>query len=119
MKYVKLFGGFMTATMLSACYSATADDFVPVSMPSHITATARDQVSYVLNDPDSAQFRNIRGYAFSGPGGGYVVCGEVNGRNRLGGYAGFQPFRTNVGNGQSSGNVYINDLPAVSMPCSR
>lgn len=117
MKHSKVFVGFLAILTLSACYSATADDFMPVSLPSHISETARQQVRYAMNDPDSAQFRNIRGYSFSGPGGGYVVCGEVNGRNRMGGYAGFQPFRTNVGNAQSSGQVYINDLPAVSMPC--
>lgn len=117
MKYTRLLAGFLAILTLSACYSATAADFAPVSLPSHISETARQQVRYVLNDPDSAQFRNVRGYSFSGPGGGYVVCGEVNGRNRMGGYAGFQPFRTNVGNAQSSGQVYINDLPAVATPC--
>lgn len=117
MKYTRLFTGFLAMLTLSACYSATADDFMPVSLPPHISETAHQQVRYVMNDPDSAQFRNVRAYSFSGPGGGYVVCGEVNGRNRMGGYAGFQPFRTNVGNDQSSGQVYINDLPAVSMPC--
>ncbi len=117
MKYTRIFTGFMAMLVLSACYSATADNFMAVSLPSHISETARQQVRYAMTDPDSAQFRNIRGYSFSGPGGGYVVCGEVNGRNQMGGYAGFQPFRTNVGNSQSSGTVYINDLPAVSLPC--
>ncbi len=109
--------GLVVSLLLSGCYSATEADFQKVSIPAHIEKSARDQVQYALKDPSSAQFRNIRGYSFSGPGGGYVVCGEVNGKNSFGGYTGFQPFRTNVGNAQSSSAVYINDLPARSMPC--
>jgi len=117
MKYMKLVGCLVTVTTLSACYSATKDDFASVTLPSHIDDAARKQVKSALKDPDSAQFQNIRGYTFSGPGGGYVVCGQVNGRNSFGGYTGFQPFRTNVGSTTSSGQVYVNDLPAVSLPC--
>ena len=117
MKNVTLFSGALTTLMLSACaeYSATSDDFSPVVLTPEISETARDQVKYEMKDPGSAQFRNMRVYSFSGPGGGYVVCGEVNGKNSMGGYAGFQPFRTSVG-GKTS-NVYINDLPAVATPC--
>ena len=117
MRNVKLPGALVALFGLSACYSATAADFTQVELPSRITAAAKQQVSYTLKDPDSAQFRNVRGFAFSGPGGGYVVCGEVNGRNSFGGYAGFQPFRTNVGNAQAPGNVYVNDIIATAMPC--
>ncbi len=42
---------------------------------------ARDFVLPMLKDPDSAQFRNQRGF-----------CGEVNSKNLLGGYVGFQRF---------------------------
>ncbi|MFI8395985.1 hypothetical protein ACIGEI_10595 [Pseudomonas sp. NPDC078863] len=42
---------------------------------------AREFVSGVLKDPDSAQFRNQRGF-----------CGEVNSKNSFGGYAGFRRF---------------------------
>lgn len=42
---------------------------------------AREFVLANLKDPDSAQFRNQRGF-----------CGEVNSKNALGGYAGFQRF---------------------------
>lgn len=117
MEYTKITSGLVAALALTGCYNATAKDFSRVSLPPHIEKTARQQVIYSLSDPDSAQFRNFRGYSFSGPTGGYVVCGEVNAKNRLGGYAGFQPFRTSVGSSQSSGNVYINDLTAIAMPC--
>ena len=38
-----------------------------------------------LNDPESAQFRNLEL-------AGDAVCGEVNAKNGFGGYVGFQPF---------------------------
>jgi hypothetical protein len=40
-----------------------------------------------LTDPESAKFRNIN--KGSDPG---LVCGEVNSKNRLGGYVGFTKF---------------------------
>ena len=48
-----------------------------------------------LRDPDSAKFRNL--YTIAGPnitGGGEqtFVCGEVNGKNAYGGYAGYALF---------------------------
>lgn len=47
---------------------------------------AKKAVRFNLKDPDSAQFRNIRQ-----PSTG-VVCGEVNAKNAMGGYVGFQRF---------------------------
>jgi len=46
---------------------------------------AQEAVSARLIDPESAQFRQLRVDA-------NLVCGEVNARNRLGGYTGFEPF---------------------------
>lgn len=48
----------------------------------------RDAVKGVLNDPDSAQFRNAR-QAKREPG---MWCGEVNAKNRLGGMVGFSRY---------------------------
>lgn len=50
---------------------------------------ARAAVKSNLNDADSAKFRNERVYRVNG---GTTVCGEVNAKNRMGGYAGFQQF---------------------------
>lgn len=46
---------------------------------------ARKLVAATLVDPNSAEFRNVRGHTD-------VVCGEVNGKNRLGAYVGFRRF---------------------------
>jgi hypothetical protein len=47
---------------------------------------AKAQVRAHLKDPDSATWRNLRNI---GPN---VICGEVNAKNSLGGYTGFEPF---------------------------
>lgn len=50
-----------------------------------------------LVDPQSAEFRNLaRGH-------GDFVCGEVNGRNPMGGYSGFMPFAASL----KLGEVYF------------
>ncbi|OFS72059.1 hypothetical protein HMPREF3173_16115 [Pseudomonas sp. HMSC08G10] len=48
---------------------------------------AREAVAAQLKDPASAQFRNERVV-----GDDRTVCGEVNGRNSAGGYAGFTSY---------------------------
>lgn len=46
---------------------------------------AKEKVSRQLIDPSSAQFRGLQ-YK------GGNVCGEINGKNKLGAYVGFQRF---------------------------
>lgn len=41
-----------------------------------------------LNDPDSAQFRNVK----QNPNDKDVWCGELNAKNKLGGYVGFSRY---------------------------
>lgn len=43
-----------------------------------------------LKDAESARFRGITYYPKSD--GMWVMCGEVNAKNSMGGYAGFEPF---------------------------
>lgn len=52
-------------------------------------SAVQDVVRQSLKDPDSAKFQNVRLRDFEG---GKVVCGEVNGKNSYGAYAGFTPF---------------------------
>jgi hypothetical protein len=47
-----------------------------------IDVKAKRVVSSKLKDPDSAKFRDLRS----------AICGEVNGRNGYGAYAGYHPF---------------------------
>ncbi|MBX3429710.1 MAG: hypothetical protein KF779_09020 [Hyphomonadaceae bacterium] len=51
--------------------------------------TIREAQEYTIHDffdPAAAQFRNVRMIENGN------VCGEVNGKNRFGGYVGFRPF---------------------------
>lgn len=51
-------------------------------------ATHREIVRERLFDPESARFRN----AFRGPNSTLVWCGEVNARNRMGGFTGYSRY---------------------------
>lgn len=50
----------------------------------------KDAVRLKLKDPDSAQFRKT--YFHRGKSGVPVACGQVNAKNGMGGYSGFQRF---------------------------
>ena len=50
---------------------------------------AKTAILNKLVDPGSAQFQNV---TFTRMGQAAIFCGQVNSRNRMGGYGGFQPF---------------------------
>ena len=79
----------MLTSLLTACnkqedknLDADASQTVRQNMEERAKKTIADS----LKDPGSAQFRNIRE---TSPG---ILCGEVNGKNAMGGYVGFQRF---------------------------
>jgi hypothetical protein len=59
-------------------------EFIP-GTAAYREARARDAVTQALIDPSSAQFRNVDDRDGA-------VCGEVNGKNRMGAYVGFVRF---------------------------
>jgi len=67
------------------CSAATGKQFSSQQKAS-IEQVIRDQ----LSDPDSAKFK------FPAFLGGQVYCGEVNAKNKMGGYNGFAPFQVFV-----------------------
>ncbi len=67
--------------------------FVPNGIDDYLH---RRQVAQQLVDPDSAKFRNRNPRP-----GARVQCGEVNGRNRMGGYAGFARYISNLDVGRA------------------
>lgn len=60
-----------------------------ISIDQYSLFVARDAVRSKLTDPDSALFRNeiMLGGILSG-----IVCGEVNAKNKMGGYVGYTEF---------------------------
>ncbi|UNM95959.1 hypothetical protein MMG00_12260 [Ignatzschineria rhizosphaerae] len=51
---------------------------------------AKESIQKTLVDPKSAEYKDI--YVHKNREGVKAVCGYVNAKNRLGGYAGYEPF---------------------------
>ncbi len=68
---------------LAACGQSEADKARNAAEMKEIRyqRVAREFVTGILKDPESAEFRNQRGF-----------CGEVNSKNSFGGYVGFKRF---------------------------
>ena len=69
--------------------ATSADPFADPSKQSLWIIKSQDAIRGRLRDPDSAEFRETRFYS---GGSTPVVCGEVNSKNGLGGYTGYQRF---------------------------
>lgn len=69
-------------------FSAIGTTAFGQSSATRITA-AQQSVKEALLDPASARFRYVRAV---GSGTSGFVCGEVNAKNRVGGYTGFRRF---------------------------
>lgn len=78
--------------------------------PASMTAAARQIISQRLVDPASIQLRNTKLITTVSPKGQsvQVLCGEYNGKNRLGGYTGFKLFAYEPA---EMGGVLSIDLP--------
>lgn len=86
---------------LSACQLAPIAESRPVPLSSAMVQEIKSEVTHDFFDPGSAQFRNIRAADVTLADGSQErrVCGEVNGKNRLGGYVGFTWFGGNIVSG--------------------
>ena len=90
------------ALLLSACVMSNITETKPVALTSAQLAQIKATVIHDFFDPDSAQFRNVRAADVTLTDGATErrVCGEVNGKNRLGGYVGYQLFGGKIVNGK-------------------
>lgn len=70
--------------------SAAARQAEPTYSDTAVTAAAMQAVKANLTDPGSAKFRAVRVYRKAS--GTKAVCGEVNAKNRAGGYNGYERF---------------------------
>lgn len=66
----------------------------PLPVSKALRAEIEREVTRDFFDPSSAQFRDVRAVQVTLSDGTVEnrVCGEVNGKNRLGGYVGFEMF---------------------------
>ncbi len=65
----------------------------------------KEEVKALLIDPSSAEFKNISKFH----NGNY--CGEVNSKNRMGGYVGFKPFS------KIDGEIDLSGIRSLSHQC--
>lgn len=77
---------------------------------SYLVSELRQPALAALNDPDSAQFKNER---YSGPWTthGGTLCGELNAKNKMGGYVGYKRFHVAYGDSvQIGGDVEMHTI---------
>lgn len=89
--------------LVSACASAPTEQHLNAAdigpFPSNYEQLVKDNFAASLFDPYSAvysftntPFRGYSGNVFDGANVGWIVCGTVNAKNRMGGYVGAKPF---------------------------
>lgn len=99
-----------TLALVAACASPPTDDQVRAAntgpYPTNYEQIVKDNFATSLFDPYSAVFSFTRtptkGYGGSPVAGakiGWIVCGTVNAKNRMGGYVGTKPFVVVISNG--------------------
>lgn len=77
----------------------------PVDPPS--LEAVQNEFKENLADPDNARFRNVEIVPHKFIPDYFTLCGQVNARNSLGGYTGFQPFMAHVQDGHIVGTPII------------
>lgn len=83
----------LTVGLLTGCDKAKSAEELLIE-------SAQKVVAAKLIDPQSVQFRNIKGSERA-----EMVCGELNSKNSLGGYVGFQRFMV-VGNVDATSHAF-------------
>jgi hypothetical protein len=80
-----------------------------VPLSSLQVATIKATVTRDFFDPAAAQFRNIRAADVTLKNGVQArrVCGQVNGKSRMGGYVGFNYFGGTISNGAFAQDPYF------------
>lgn len=73
---------------MAACVPTTQVSATRITLTPQLQQKTQALATQDLIDPGSAQYRGLRAWRLSN--GDIAVCGEQNGRNRFGGYAGFR-----------------------------
>ncbi|MCA1337367.1 hypothetical protein [Pseudooceanicola marinus] len=95
----------VAALSLAGCNASTfskIEESKPVPLSAAQISQIEDTVTRDFFDPATAQFRDLRAVTVHLADGTTEtrVCGEVNGKNRMGGYVGFQGFGGQLINGR-------------------
>ena len=94
----------LASTLALAGCMSDVTDAKPVKLTSAQVAQIEATVTHDFFDPASGQFRNVRAADVTTTDGRVErrVCGEVNGKNRMGGYVGFEMFGGVIQDGKFS-----------------
>lgn len=82
-----LFVALIVAATLSLTGCGKSKEEMKAEADKARTTALESRIAATLVDPQSAQFRNTKLSADS-----KFLCGEINGKNQMGGYVGFRPF---------------------------
>lgn len=108
---------------LTACATPTKDEVDRADIgprPENAQQIVKDHFAQTLFDPYSAVYRFTYGpergaWVGLGTDYGWIVCGTVNAKNRLGGYVGAKRFRVLIAHGRVVENASaVGDL----IPCT-
>ncbi|TCP43948.1 hypothetical protein [Rhodovulum marinum] len=85
---------FALAGLAGCVQFAEIEQSSPVKPSPTLVSEIKAEVTRDFLDPNSAQFRNLRVVDVTLANGQHErrVCGEVNGKNAMGGYVGFSMF---------------------------
>lgn len=99
---MKLSAVAAVAAVAGCVQFASIENAEPVPLSAAQVAQIKSEVTSDFLDPRSAQFQEIRAVRLTLPSGKSEtrVCGEVNGKNALGGYTGFSMFGGELVNGR-------------------
>lgn len=92
---MKFLPAVAVAAMLAGCVASQIIEAKPIKLTGSQLSAIQAKAAYDLIDPNSAMFRNIRAKEIKREDGTQAVefCGEVNAKNRMGGYVGFSAFK--------------------------
>lgn len=92
---MKILAAISIAALLAGCVASQIIEAKPVKLTGSQLSAIQAKAAYDLIDPNSAMFRNIRAKDIKREDGTQAVefCGEVNAKNRMGGYVGFSAFK--------------------------
>ena len=84
---------FKLLTFIIFLISACKASVMPYDPPDReqFIADAKRSLEYSLIDSESAKYRNLR--TIIDDSGRVYLCGEINSKNRMGGYVGFKLFK--------------------------
>lgn len=89
---------FGIVLLLAACGETRAVPMQQVPLDNFLQLQAQTAVDGRLSNPDSSFYRMSNAYRTDQ--GDYFVCGEVNSKDKLGGYTGFTPFYVRFSTGR-------------------